>query len=267
MEHKIPKTLHYVWVGGGKFTELMTECMASWKVYCPEYEIIEWNESNFDIDGNSWVKKAIEEKNWALASDIMRAWILYEHGGIYIDTDVEILKPLDEFLQYEFFMGYESKHWVNTAIIGSIKGHKVPRLCKERYEFTKPAIDAYTNLLAVHAYSTVMQTEYGIKPSGKLTYADDGIALYPKDYFYPQHYLTHKIKITDNSHTIHRCSCSWHSKGQARAFKFIRFARRIIGRPIFGFFEGMTARRYRKTLRKEFREIEQRKQKAKSEVL
>ena len=259
MEQKIPKVLHYVWVGGGKMTELMTNCMASWSVFCPDYEVIEWNENNFDIEGNPWVKKAIKERNWALASDIMRAEILYEHGGIYIDTDVEILKPIDSFLQHDFFMGYESKHWVNTAIIGSVKGHKIPRLCKERYDKTEPRIDSYTNLLAVHAYSTVMQTDYDIKPNGKLTITDDGIGLYPKEYFYPQHYLTHKIKITENSYAIHRCSCSWHTKGQARAVKFFRVVRRILGRPIFSFFEGVTARKYRKTLKKEFKEIEERK--------
>jgi len=253
-ETKIPKKLHYVWVGGGKMSDLMVECMASWKVQCPDYEIIEWNEKNFDIQGNPWAKAALEARNWALVSDVMRAWILYEHGGIYVDTDIEIYKSLDTFLDNDFFMGYESKHWVNTAIIGSAPGHEIVAKVIERYTKTAESgttIESNTNLLAVQAYSAIMETFYGIKPNGKTTVYENGIGLYARDYFYPQHYLTHKLKITENSHTNHRCSQTWHTKGQRRMFKFFKTARRIIGPWIFSYFEGVAAKGYRKTIRKE----------------
>jgi len=252
IEQKIPKVLHYIWLGGGKFTDKMRQCMDTWKKVCPDYQVIEWNETNFDINANPWVKLAVEQKNWSLASDIMRAWILYENGGIYLDTDVEILKPLDAFLTNDFFMGYESKHWVNTAIIGSVKGHEILNKIMERFNNTPPQIKENTNLLAVHAYSAIMEMLYKIKPDGKTTIYKNGVGLYRKDYFYPQHYLTHRLKVTKNSHAIHRCSCTWHSKSQARTFKFFRTVRLILGNPIFQIFEGIAARSYRKTIRKEF---------------
>lgn len=253
-ELKIPKKLHYVWVGGGKMSDLMNECMATWKVHCPDYEVIEWNEKNFDIEGNPWAKAALAARNWALVSDIMRAWILYEHGGIYVDTDIEILRPLDEFLANEFFMGYESKHWCNTAIIGSVACNEIVGKCIERYKKTAEKgtkIESNTNLLAVQAYSAIMEMEYGIKPNGQTSIYENGVGLYSRDYFYPQDWLTHKIKLTQNSAVVHRCSQTWLTKGQRRMFKFFKAVRRVIGKPIFSGFEGVAARGYRKTIRKE----------------
>ena len=232
-------------------TQLMKDCIASWKINCPDYQVIEWNEDNFDIESNIWVKEAISAGNWSLASDIMRAWILFEHGGIYVDTDVEILKPLDDMLDNDFFIGYESKHWVNTAIIGSVKEHEILKWIKERYESVAPKIDEHSNLLAVQAYSCAIELLYKVVPNGKTAIMNNGVALYAKEYFYPQHYLSHKIEITDNSYTIHRCSSTWHSKRHKRLIRFFRAVRRLIGGIIFGFFEGRAAKKYRKILTKE----------------
>lgn len=255
MEQKIPKILHYVWVGGGKMSDMMLRCIESWKKFCPDYEIIEWNENKFDANENPWVKLALKEKNWSLVSDIMRAWILYNYGGIYLDTDVEILKPLDDFLVHEFFTGYESKRWVNTAVVGSVKGHEIVKRCLSRFDGKSKEckIDSMTNLYAVHAYSAVIEMLYGIKPNGKTKVFENGIALYARDYFFPQHYLTYKIKITPNSHAIHRYACTWHSKNQQKTLNTLRRLRRIVGKHIFEFFEGKIARGYHKKLRKEFK--------------
>jgi mannosyltransferase OCH1-like enzyme len=243
----IEKKLHYVWVGGGKFTPKMEQCMSTWRVQCPDYEVIEWNEKNFDMTKSPILKKAWDEKNWSLISDIMRAYILYENGGIYIDTDIEILKPLDSFLTHKFFMGYDNKYWVNTAIIGASKGH----------EILKPIIDLYsseksleiTNFTCIHIYSALLLKMYGIKPNGK-TVVQNGVALYDKNYFYPLHYLTHKLKLTPNSYVIHRCSCSWHTKTQKVLFKIMRYVHFIFGNPIFEIFEKITARKIRRKVLK-----------------
>ena len=104
----IPKTIHYVWFGRNPKPDLAVKCINSWKKYCPDYEIIEWNEDNFNLDeAPLYVRQAYEAKKWAFVSDYVRLWAMTEFGGIYMDTDVEVLKPLDRFLQNEAFSGFE----------------------------------------------------------------------------------------------------------------------------------------------------------------
>ena len=103
----IPKIIHYVWLGGGKKSPSVKRCIKSWRKVMPDYEIKEWNESNFDINSIPWVKEAISVGKWALASDCIRLWVLYKYGGIYMDTDVMVYKPFDEFLKYDFFTSVE----------------------------------------------------------------------------------------------------------------------------------------------------------------
>ena len=104
----IPKKIHYCWVGGNSKPPLVKKCIQSWKKYCPDYEIIEWNESNYDISKNIYMKQAYEAKKWAFVTDYMRLDIIYEHGGIYLDTDVELIKNIDDLLSNEAFAGIES---------------------------------------------------------------------------------------------------------------------------------------------------------------
>ena len=104
----IEKKIHYCWFGKGEMKPLMKKCIKSWKKYCPDYEIIEWNEDNFDVNSTLWTKQAYEAKKYAFVSDYVRLKVLYEHGGIYMDTDVEVVKPIDEFLSHDAFCGYET---------------------------------------------------------------------------------------------------------------------------------------------------------------
>ena len=106
----IPKKIHYIWFGKGEKNERIKTCIESWKKYLPDYEIIEWTEDNFDININDFAKLAYDNKKWAYVSDVARLWILYNEGGIYMDTDVELYKPLDEFLNEEGFIGFEDIH-------------------------------------------------------------------------------------------------------------------------------------------------------------
>lgn len=103
----IPKIIHYVWLGGGKKSPSVKRCIRSWKKVMPDYEIKEWNETNFDVNSIAWVKEAISVSKWALASDCIRLYVLYKYGGIYMDTDVMTYKPFDEFLKYDFFTSVE----------------------------------------------------------------------------------------------------------------------------------------------------------------
>ena len=105
----IPKVIHYCWFGGNPLPELAKICIDSWKKYLPDYEIKEWNETNFDLDSCEYIREAYNCKKWAFVSDYARFWILYNYGGLYFDTDVEILNPLDDIIKCGSFMGNETK--------------------------------------------------------------------------------------------------------------------------------------------------------------
>ena len=129
----IPKIIHYCWFGNNPKTKLIEYCLNSWREYLPDYEIIEWNESNFDINMNSFVKKAASDEKWAFVSDYVRAYALYNIGGIYLDTDVEIKMSLDEFLSHGAFSGFETKGFPFTALWASEKGHIWPEKVLNHY--------------------------------------------------------------------------------------------------------------------------------------
>ena len=121
----IPKIIHYCWFGDKEMPAQLKKYIKSWKKYCSDYEIKLWNEENFDINSNQYVKEAYENKKYAFVTDYVRLFALYNYGGIYMDTDVEILKPLDGFVQNKAFFGFESKDYIQTALIGSEPSHPI----------------------------------------------------------------------------------------------------------------------------------------------
>ena len=118
----IPKVIHYCWFGGKPLPKLAKKCLASWKKFCPDYEIIRWDESNFDVNGCDYSREAYEAKKWAFVSDYARLKVIVDNGGIYMDTDVEVVKPLDEFLSHEAFSGFENPRSITTGIMACEKG-------------------------------------------------------------------------------------------------------------------------------------------------
>lgn len=120
----IPKKIHYIWFGKGEKNERVQKCIESWKRVLPDYEIIEWNEDNFDVGMCDFTRDAYEKGKWAYVADVARMWILYNEGGIYMDTDVEVYEPLDEFLE-KAFIGFEDERYLSTAVIGAEKGNPV----------------------------------------------------------------------------------------------------------------------------------------------
>ena len=125
----IPKIIHYCWFGGNPLPPLALKCIESWKKYCPDYEIKIWDESNFDININKYATEAYEAKKWAFVSDVARLWVLYNYGGIYMDTDLEVIKPLDEFLYHKAFSGFEDEVNIPTGIIASEKNNNWIKVC------------------------------------------------------------------------------------------------------------------------------------------
>ncbi len=119
----IPKKIHYCWFGGAPLPDLVQKCIASWQEHCPEYEIIRWDESNFDLNCCDYVKEAYQAQKWAFVSDVARLYALVTYGGIYMDTDMELLKPLDDILQYEAISGFESNCRISAGLLSCHAKH------------------------------------------------------------------------------------------------------------------------------------------------
>lgn len=226
----IPKKIHYCWFGRGKKPELAEKCIASWKKYLPEYELKEWNEDNFDLDSYPYVREAYDNRKFAFVTDVVRLYALYTEGGIYMDTDVEVLKPLDSLLDYEAVSGFESPTQIPTGLMASRKGFPLFGELLTEYNglhFVKQdgSLDMTTNVERI----TKECLNRGLVLNNKQQTVD-GFTLLPSDYLCPKSFETGKINLTKNSVTIHHFSGSWATTTQ-RVAKFIRrkFGKRTLG--------------------------------------
>lgn len=206
----IPKIIHYVWVGPKKPPSLTKKCIDSWRKYLPDYEIIEWNESNFDISSNRYCREAYEAKKYAFVSDYIRICVLFQYGGIYMDTDVEVLQPFnDEFLECEAFSGYETSASISTGVMGCIPGQKMFKKILDFYEnavFTND--DGSYNSVTNVAIITKIASELGFVPDGTLKTVL-GFTIFPQTYFCPLSHDTDETCFTPNTYTIHHFSGTW----------------------------------------------------------
>lgn len=216
----IPKTIHYCWFGRNPKPKLAEDCIRSWQKYCPDYEIIEWNEDNFDINSNVYVKEAYESKKWAFVTDVVRLYALCNYGGIYMDTDVEVIKPLDRFLEHTAFSGFEDLTNIPTGIMAAEKGHPLFQELLAHYENRHFLIHGEPDLTTNVETITNMLTPKGFVPNNQYQEIA-GFALYPYDYFCPCDVHTMKVTVTENSYTIHHFAGSWLPKKevQRRSYK------------------------------------------------
>ncbi|KTE93875.1 glycosyl transferase [Desulfitobacterium hafniense] len=210
----IPKVIHYCWFGGKPLPDLAKRCIASWKKYCPDYEIVCWNEENFDIHCCAYVEQAYKAKKWAFVTDYVRLYVLYNYGGIYMDTDVEVLKPLDFFLPMKAFSGFEAYDRVPTGIMASKKGHHFIGVLLGEYagrNFTDAnrKYDMTTNVRVITNTCVVR----GLQLNNQKQTIDD-FTLYPCEYFCPKNPHTKEIRITQNSYAIHHFDGSWLTPSQ-----------------------------------------------------
>lgn len=208
----IPKVIHYVWFGGGSLGEKEKYCIESWKKHLPDYDIVRWDESNFDININPYCKEAYEEKKWAFASDFARLWVLVHFGGIYMDTDVEVLKPLDSFLGHKAFSGFETPKDIPTGIMACEKEFPLFKELLSGYDerhFIKNdgTYDLTTNVVAITQYCL----NHGLRLDNSYQVVND-FALYPNDYFCPKSYRTGEILLTERTCTIHHFNSSWQNE-------------------------------------------------------
>lgn len=216
----IPKIIHYCWFGRNPLPPLAMKCIESWKKYCPDYEIKEWNEDNFDLNSYPYVREAYDKRRFAFVTDVVRLYALYHEGGIYMDTDVEVLKPLDTFLSHHAFSGFEDEVHVPTGIMASEKGGKWAKDNLAYYNnrhFLKAdgGVDLTTNVETITNYMLPL----GLKQNNTFQDFPGLITFYPKDYFCPKSYQDGQIYLTENTHTIHHFAGSWITKADRRRAK------------------------------------------------
>ena len=212
----IPKVIHYCWFGGNPLPDSAKQCINSWEKYCPDYEIKRWDESNYDIHSCKYIEQAYKSKKWAFVSDYARMDILYRYGGVYLDTDVELIKSLDEIINKGAFMGmekdYESNGYclVNSGLgIGSESNNPIYKEVLDYYQnidFINK--DGTLNLITVVEYVSNILRKHGFKDVAGIQNVK-GIYIYPKEYFCPKDVDTHELKITNNTISIHHYDSSW----------------------------------------------------------
>lgn len=225
----IPKKIHYCWFGRGPKPQLAEKCIASWKKYCPDYELVEWNEDNFDINCCDYVKEAYENRKFAFVTDYVRLYAMYTQGGIYMDTDVEVVRSLDEFLVHQGFSGFESNTQIPTGIMASEKGFPLFEHLLTYYN-DHHFIDENGNMNMTTNVTTItnMLTFKGFIPNGKFQIVE-GFALYPRDYFCPLEDATGILSKSENTATIHWFNKSWIPQNRRIRSKITKVFHRYFG--------------------------------------
>jgi len=235
----IPKVIHYCWFGRNPLPPLALKCIQSWKKYLPDYEIKEWNEDNFDVKSIPYTKEAYEAKKYAFVSDYARFWILYNYGGLYFDTDVEVIKSMDDIISKGAFMACENEVYSDRTLLAVAPGLGLG--CDSGLLLYKEMLDLYAtlkfikddgslNLKTIVEYTSEILVKYGLKNVNNIQQVS-GIWIYPKEYFCPIDYQTKKCNITYKTRTIHHYAESWHNRRE----KMKNIIIRILGKEIVNY--------------------------------
>jgi hypothetical protein len=206
---RIPKIIHYCWFGGKKKPEKVKATIANWREMLPEYQIIEWNDDNFDVNMIPYTRQAYEAKGYAFVSDYARLYVLYQMGGIYLDTDVVLLHNFDDFLNEKAFMSFESARSLCTAVIGAEK----------ESQYIAELLEKYRNIRFINDEGKIdwkpnserlFHNLFKHKMNRSCIYEGDIITIYPVDYFCAKDYKTYKMLQTDHTVAIHMLEASWY---------------------------------------------------------
>lgn len=211
----IPKVIHYCWFGGKEKPQLIKDCMDSWKENLPDYKIIEWNEQNFNIEKFDFALKAYNAKKWAFVADYCRIWVLYNYGGIYLDTDMEVLKSLDKFIDNECFAGIERDKIINAAILGAKASNEFINKIINYYDNTD-FIDYVDNLyeITIPNIITKLAAGEGYEGNKEIECVNNVFTIYSQEYFYPKNHSWEKASVTPKTYTIHHYEGSWRDKSK-----------------------------------------------------
>ena len=222
----IPKTIHYCWFGHGKKPKLAEKCIASWQKYCPEYEIIEWNEDNFDVGQNGYTKMCHEQKKYAFLSDYVRLYVISRYGGLYFDTDVELLKAPDALLKHEAFFGFETSEYVASGLgFGSVANGTAVRAMLAEYE---PFLEGNNGVVGCPILNTQALEKHGLVKNGTKQIVA-GATIYPISVFNPYDAATGRLIKTNETVSVHWYAAAWQSKKTRLRTKITRPLHRIFG--------------------------------------
>lgn len=209
----IPRMVHYCWFGGKEKPDSVKKCIESWKKFLPDYQLMEWNEDNFDIEKLQYTKEAYAAKKYAFVSDVARIEALYQYGGFYMDTDVEVLKSFTPLLDARCVLGMEEKEYVATSFMAFEKEHPLVKQFLDLYKDLtfldeNGRIITGTNV----AKLTKILIEKGFVQKNYYQELEDGIKIYPKEFFSPYDYINCYYNITENSYCVHYFAVTWMSR-------------------------------------------------------
>ena len=231
----IPKKIHYCWFGRNPIPKKLMRCIDSWRRFCPDYEIIEWNEDNFDVNMNGYTRMCYEQKKFAFLSDYVRLLVVERHGGVYFDTDVELVKPIDGLLKNDAFYCYETPDYVATGLgFGSVAHGKSINAMLSEYD---PLLNGDKGVIGCPKLNTSALVKLGLKPDGALYHVADAVVL-SSDYMNPFDPATGVLNKTKNTISIH-----WYSAACLSPWR--RFRTRLM-RPVHRIFGVNVFRRFRK---------------------
>ena len=228
----IPKVIHYCWFGRNPLPPLAVKCIESWKKYLPDYEIKEWNEDNFDVNIIPYTRQAYEARKYAFVSDYARFYILYHHGGLYFDTDVEVIRPMDDIVERGPFMGCENEAGQGAGATAPAVAPGLGLGCNPGQGLYAEILELYSGLQFKRAdgglnqktvveYTTELLVSKGLKNVNEVQRVAD-VLIYPKEYFCPMDYQTNEMNVTSKTRTIHHYAASWHGIRQKIKMKFIQ---------------------------------------------
>ena len=245
----IPKVIHYCWFGRNQLPEAAVKCIDSWKKFFPDYEIKEWNEDNFDVNIIPYTQEAYEAKKYAFVSDYARMWILYHYGGLYFDTDVEVIKSMDDIVVRGPFMGIEVE----------AKGDEYPLVAPGLGLGAEPKMELYKNILDYYAplhflsedgsmnqvtvvkHVTNVLADNGLKQTNELQEVC-GVWIYPREYFNPLDDNTGKLVVTENTRSIHWYTKTWLNKQNPLRTWIVRRIHRYFGNDSLGWLKRVLGR-------------------------
>jgi len=235
----IPKKIHYCWFGGGEKPKLAKKCISSWETYCPDFEIIEWNENNFDVNMNGYTKMCYETKKWAFLSDYVRLWVVNQYGGVYFDTDVEVVRKIDFLLDNKSYFGYETieneiekSFFINTGLGFGAEANSLAT--EKMIEEYNDLLDGTNGVLFCPELNTKALKNIGCSLDGNLEKYDWG-TVYPIEYFNPYESTTGVLKKTKNTVSIHWYMGSCVSRMERLRTKITKPFHRLFGNDCFDF--------------------------------